>query len=161
MGCRRLAQAGGGDALDQPRLLQRDKSAVQVIQPHGKSMQPLQIGPAFRRHGIGQDLLQLLLLLELGGDILHPAMQEGQSHLILRLPPPGGEAPARLGQNVDQPFVVVAGPACPAQHLVELMDIEPLYAHGQRFEDHLGGGKVHPRRQGGSGDHGMNPALSK
>ncbi len=88
-------------------------------------------------------------------------MQEGKSHLILRLPPPGGEAPSRLGQDVDQPLVVVAGPACSAQHLVELMHIEPLYAHGQRLEYHLGGGKVDASRQSGSGYHSMNPALSE
>jgi len=129
MGRCRFTQAGGHDALHQPRLLQRRERAVQVIQAYGKVVQLFQFRSGASRHGIGQHLLLLLRFLKFRCHVFHLAVQQGEGHLVLRFTPLGRKTPARLGQNVDQALVVIARASRPSEHLVELMHIQPLDAH--------------------------------
>ncbi|VVB68454.1 Uncharacterised protein [uncultured archaeon] len=155
------SQACGLDALHQPSLGQGFQGAVQIIQSQRVLVQLLQLRARARGHGIGQDLLQLLRLIKLRVHVLHLAVQERQGHLILRLSAGGGELSPRLGQNVDQALVMVARPPGATQHLVELVHIQPLDAHGQGLEDHLRSREVHARGQGGGSYNGVNLSRAK
>ena len=59
----------------------------------------------------------------------------------------------RFDEHVDDPPVVVVRPTRPTEHLLELLDREPLDAHGERVEDDLRGGEVDPRSECRRGDH--------